>query len=423
MYRNPVMFIVEIGSILTTLIFIRDFGEQHEPGERVRRPGVALALVHGAVRQLRRGDGRRAGQGAGRNAAQDPRRDDGATCASPTGRSIEKASSALQVGDLCVVTAGEVIPGDGDIVEGIATVDESAITGESAPVIRESGGDRSAVTGGTRVLSDEIVVRITAKPGETFLDRMIALVEGADRQKTPERDRPHDPARRADDHLPARRRHAAAVRHLLGRRAERHRAHRPARVPHPDHHRRAAVVDRHRRDGPPRAAQRAGDVGPRRRSRRRRHDPAARQDRHDHLRVASGRRVHPGPRRRGRTSSPRRRWCRRSPTRRPRVARSCSWPSSSSRRPPVDDRGATLVPFTAQTRMSGMDLSNGRQVRKGAADSVRRFVEVSNEGGRQRAARVAPDRRAGVTRRRHAAGRDRQGGRRPSRGGSSASSA
>ena len=83
------------------------------------------------------------------------------------------------------MTAGEVIPGDGEIVEGIATVDESAITGESAPVIRESGGDRSAVTGGTRVLSDEIVVQITARPGETFLDRMIALVEGANRQKTP----------------------------------------------------------------------------------------------------------------------------------------------------------------------------------------------------------------------------------------------
>ena len=83
------------------------------------------------------------------------------------------------------MAAGEVIPGDGDVVEGIATVDESAITGESAPVIRESGGDRSAVTGGTRVLSDEIIVRITSKPGETFLDRMIALVEGANRQKTP----------------------------------------------------------------------------------------------------------------------------------------------------------------------------------------------------------------------------------------------
>ena len=101
------------------------------------------------------------------------------------GAIVEVPSPELQVGDECVVTAGEVIPGDGEIIEGIASVDESAITGESAPVIRESGGDRSAVTGGTKVLSDEIVVRITAKPGETFLDRMIALVEGASRQKTP----------------------------------------------------------------------------------------------------------------------------------------------------------------------------------------------------------------------------------------------
>src|SRR5690606_16971679 len=95
------------------------------------------------------------------------------------------SSAELGRGDTVVVTAGELIPGDGDIVWGIATVDESAITGESAPVIRESGGDRSAVTGGTRVLSDRIVVRITSKPGETFVDRMIALVEGASRQRTP----------------------------------------------------------------------------------------------------------------------------------------------------------------------------------------------------------------------------------------------
>ena len=93
--------------------------------------------------------------------------------------------TALQVGDLVVVEAGEVIPGDGEVVDGVASVDESAVTGESAPVIRESGGDRSAVTGGTRVLSDRIVMRITAKAGETFLDRMIALVEGSARQKTP----------------------------------------------------------------------------------------------------------------------------------------------------------------------------------------------------------------------------------------------
>ena len=91
----------------------------------------------------------------------------------------------LTLGDFVVVEAGETIPGDGDVVEGVASVDESAITGESAPVIRESGGDRSAVTGGTKVLSDRIVVKITSKPGETFIDRMIALVEGAKRQKTP----------------------------------------------------------------------------------------------------------------------------------------------------------------------------------------------------------------------------------------------
>ena len=111
--------------------------------------------------------------------------------------------------------AGELIPGDGEIIDGIASVDESAITGESAPVIRESGGDRSAVTGGTRVLSDQIVVRITSKPGETFLDRMIALVEGAERAEDAERDRAQHPARRPHDHLPARGRDAAAVRDLL----------------------------------------------------------------------------------------------------------------------------------------------------------------------------------------------------------------
>ena len=94
-------------------------------------------------------------------------------------------SSDLRAGDVVFVVAGSMIPGDGEVIEGVASVDESAITGESAPVIREAGGDRSAVTGGTRVLSDEITVRITSNPGETFLDRMIALVEGAERQKTP----------------------------------------------------------------------------------------------------------------------------------------------------------------------------------------------------------------------------------------------
>ena len=101
------------------------------------------------------------------------------------GREERVPASSLRRGDRVVVEAGEVIPGDGEVIEGIASVDESAVTGESAPVIRESGGDRSAVTGGTRVLSDRIVVRISVDPGESFLDRMIGLVEGAKRQKTP----------------------------------------------------------------------------------------------------------------------------------------------------------------------------------------------------------------------------------------------
>src|SRR6185312_12356104 len=101
------------------------------------------------------------------------------------GSTEEVPGTRLDVGDEVEVVAGEVIPSDGDVVEGIASIDESAITGESAPVIREAGGDRSAVTGGTRVLSDRVVVRITARPGETFIDRMIALVEGSERQKTP----------------------------------------------------------------------------------------------------------------------------------------------------------------------------------------------------------------------------------------------
>ena len=172
-----------------------------------------------------------------------------------------------------MVVAGEVIPGDGDIVEGIATVDESAITGESAPVIRESGGDRSAVTGGTRVLSDQIVVQITAEPGETFLDRMIALVEGADRQKTPNEI--------ALSILLA----GLTIIFLLavvtlqpfaiysGAEAVDHRAGRAAGLPDPHDHRRPAVGHRHRRHGPARAAQRAGHVGPSGRGGRRRVAP------------------------------------------------------------------------------------------------------------------------------------------------------
>ncbi len=183
--KNPVMFVVGVGSVLTTILFFKDLGTLDARRERVRRPGRAVPLVHRAVRQLRRGGGRGPGQGAGRHAAQDALGDGRPTRVPGRHSSRRCPSTALDLGDEVVVTAGEVIPSDGEVIEGIASVDESAITGESAPVIRESGGDRSAVTGGTRVLSDEIVVRITARPGETFIDRMIALVEGSERKKTP----------------------------------------------------------------------------------------------------------------------------------------------------------------------------------------------------------------------------------------------
>jgi len=184
MMRNPVMFIVEVGSVLTTLLFIRDF--RTSDAHLNAFTGLVAVFLWFTVLFANFAEAMAEGRGkAQADALRKTRADTTAKIRNPDGSISEKSSSLLLVGDLCIVCAGDVIPGDGDIVEGIATVDESAITGESAPVIRESGGDRSAVTGGTRVLSDEIVVKITAKPGETFLDRMIALVEGANRQKTP----------------------------------------------------------------------------------------------------------------------------------------------------------------------------------------------------------------------------------------------
>ena len=182
--RNPVMLIVEAGALLTTVIFLRDLG-----GATVQEhlfAGLVAAFLWFTVLFANFAEAMAEGRGKAQAATlRATRADTMANVLRPDGSVEQRPSAALSIGDRCVVEAGEVIPGDGDVVEGIATVDESAITGESAPVIRESGGDRSAVTGGTRVLSDRIVVEITARPGETFLDRMIALVEGADRQKTP----------------------------------------------------------------------------------------------------------------------------------------------------------------------------------------------------------------------------------------------
>src|SRR6478736_1130678 len=176
MARNPVMFVVEIGSALTTVLFFQKLPSA--PASDSVFVGLVSLWLWFTV--LFANFAEAVAEGRSKTQA-----DTVARARLPDGTTITKASSELAIGDECVVPAGELIPGDGEVIEGIASVDESAITGESAPVIRESGGDRSAVTGGTRVLSDQIVVRITSKPGDTFLDRMIALVEGAERQKTP----------------------------------------------------------------------------------------------------------------------------------------------------------------------------------------------------------------------------------------------
>jgi potassium-transporting ATPase ATP-binding subunit len=191
--RNPVMFVVLVGAVLTTALFLQALvGQGEAPAWFIFWVSVWLwftVLFANFAEAMAEGRGKAQAENLRR-----ARRDITAKkLTEPPGRGFNPAtarfssttSAHLRKGDVVLVTAGEFIPSDGEIVEGIASVDESAITGESAPVIREAGGDRSAVTGGTRVLSDWIVVRITSDPGETFLDRMIAMVEGAKRQKTP----------------------------------------------------------------------------------------------------------------------------------------------------------------------------------------------------------------------------------------------
>src|SRR6476469_3994452 len=186
MVRNPVMFVVLVGSVFTTVALIRgvvaggsDLGFLFQ---------LALWLWFTV---LFANFAEAMAEGRGKAQADELRKTRRLTVAKrlkdrrDLSRVESVSSSDLRTGDLVLCRPGDVIPGDGEVVEGVASVDESAITGESAPVIRESGGDRSAVTGGTKVLSDQLIVKITAEPGQTFLDRMIALVEGASRQKTP----------------------------------------------------------------------------------------------------------------------------------------------------------------------------------------------------------------------------------------------
>ena len=181
-FKNPVMFIVEIGSVITTIAFVNDL----RAGTGALFTGQVAAWLWFTVLFANFAEAMAEGRGKAQAATlRKARSETLANRVKGNGAVEQVPSSQLRSGDTVYVSAGEFVPSDGEILEGVASVDESAITGESAPVIREAGGDRSAVTGGTRVLSDKIRVKITANPGETFLDRMIALVEGAERQKTP----------------------------------------------------------------------------------------------------------------------------------------------------------------------------------------------------------------------------------------------
>ena len=180
MMGNPVMFVVEVGSVITSVLLLLHPHQAFKFNLQITLWLWFTVLFANFAEAMAEGRGK-----AQADTLRKARSETIANRFQANGEIEKVASSKLRANDVVVVAAGELIPGDGEIIEGVASVDESAITGESAPVIRESGGDRSAVTGGTRVLSDQIKIKITSNPGETFLDRMIALVEGAERQKTP----------------------------------------------------------------------------------------------------------------------------------------------------------------------------------------------------------------------------------------------
>ena len=179
--KNPVIFIVAIGALLTTIIVISGIFQGNFSSFNLQ---IAIwlwftVLFANFSEAIAEGRGKAQAESLRKNRTQTKaRRLNGK-------QEISVFATELKKGDIVICEAGDIIPSDGEVIEGIASVDESAITGESAPVIRESGGDRSAVTGGTKVISDRILIRITTEPGNTFIDRMIALVEGAKRQKTP----------------------------------------------------------------------------------------------------------------------------------------------------------------------------------------------------------------------------------------------
>ena len=261
MIKNPVMFVVEVGAVLTTIELVIDTARHSGLfafGLQITLWLWFTVLFANFAEAMAEGRGK-----AQADTLRKARAETQANKLRSDGTTEIVASSKLRTGDVVVAVAGEFIPGDGEVIEGVASVDESAITGESAPVIRESGGDRSAVTGGTRVLSDSIHVRITSNPGETFLDRMIRLVEGAARQKTPNEIALNILLAGLTIIFLARGCDAPAVRRLFRRAANHLRTRFAARLPDSDYDRRIALRHRHRGHGSHDSAQRHRDVGPR----------------------------------------------------------------------------------------------------------------------------------------------------------------
>ena len=302
-WKNPVMFVVEVGTVLTLIYTVAKI---------VGVTGMSSAVTFGylLVAGLLAGLQRSCSPTSPRPLPKPAARPRPTPCGRPasharpaaaatTARIEETVSTDLKAGDLVEVVAGQLIPSDGEIIEGVASIDESAITGESAPVIREAGGDRSGVTGGTRVLSDRIVVEITASAGQSFLDRMIALVEGAIRQRTPNEIALSlvlaaftliflivtaalwPMAHNAEVYMQSLQRRRQADPQPGHRRAD---ARRPAGLPDSDDHRRPAGRHRHRRHGPGPAGEHHRQERQGGRSGRRRRHAALGQDRHDHHR-------------------------------------------------------------------------------------------------------------------------------------------
>ena len=270
MMKNPVMFVVEIVAVLTTVIFIRDWinGADHL--------GFTFQIIFWLwFTVLFANFAEAVAEGRGKAQAASLRQTREETKAKlivneKTGLVVPTRAGKLGPGQIVLVEAGDLIPSDGEVIEGVASVNEAAITGESAPVIREAGGDRSAVTGGTLVVSDWLKVRITAAPG-LDLPRSDDRLGGRRRAaEDAERDCVEHPSRGYDDHLHFRHGNNSKLRRVWRRRDLRRRSRCSFRHAHSNHDRRALVGDRHRRDGPPRALQCACDVGPRGRGRRRR---------------------------------------------------------------------------------------------------------------------------------------------------------